>query len=41
MAEKLGLSERFWQYLESGSKPITITIARAVRDLIKHPKKDA
>ena len=41
IAEKLDLSERFWLYRETGERPITQWLARAIRDLLKNPKKSA
>lgn len=41
IAEKLEISERYWVYREMGVMPITRWLARAVRDLLRFPKKDA
>lgn len=41
VADKLEISERFWIYREKGVMPIQRWLARAVRDLLHHPKKDA
>ncbi len=39
IAKELELSHRFWLYRESGVRPIARWLARAVRDLVKYPKK--
>jgi transcriptional regulator with XRE-family HTH domain len=41
IAAELEISERYWLYRESGVKPITRWLARAVRDLQLNPDKRA
>lgn len=40
IAERLGLSERFWLYREKGEKTAEIWLGRAIRDLLRFPHRD-
>lgn len=39
IADELQVSERFWLYRESGVMEIPRWLGRAVRDLLRYPKK--
>lgn len=41
IADELEISKRYWIYRETGDKPITRLLSRAVRDLVQNPEKRA
>jgi hypothetical protein len=41
ISDELEISERYWAYRESGARPITRWLARAIRDLLNNPKNRA